>query len=142
MRIAVSSRSSFAWTACALASLLAAAALSAAPRDASRTPGSRFRDCPDICPEMVVIRAGSFLMGAPPGDPHRQNEEQPEHRVDIAYAFAVGRYEVTRDEYAAFVSDTGLADPEGCNVHEPPRWPTIMVCELEGSPGVCELAQP
>jgi len=25
-----------------------------------------------------------------------------------------------------FVSDTRLADPECCNVHEPPRWPTIM----------------
>ncbi len=126
MRVAASRRSSLAWTAGALASLLAASALSAAPADATRTPGSRFRDCPDICPEMVVIPAGSFLMGPPPGDPHRQNEEQPQHRVNIAYVFAVGRFEVTRDEYAVFVSDTKLPDPEGCNVHEPPRWPTIM----------------
>jgi formylglycine-generating enzyme required for sulfatase activity len=43
-----------------------------------------------------------------------------------ATRFAVGRFEVTRDEYAAFVRDTALADPDGCNVHEPPRWPTIM----------------
>src|SRR6266403_6111648 len=99
MRVATSSRSSVAWAACALASLLATSAPSAAPSDASRIPGSRFRDCPGICPEMVVIPAGSFLRGAPPGDPHRQNEEQPEHRGDIAYAFAVGRFEVMRDEY-------------------------------------------
>ena len=28
-------------------------------------PGQTFRDCPE-CPEMVVIPAGSFMMGSPP----------------------------------------------------------------------------
>lgn len=96
-------------------------------RDAHR-PGSVFRDCARICPEMVALPPGSYLMGSPPEDTHqgKDGEEQPQHRVTIAYSFAVGRYEVTRDEYAAFVHDSGLKDPDGCNVHEPPRWPTIM----------------
>jgi formylglycine-generating enzyme len=91
-------------------------------------PGSVFRDCAGICPEMVVLPRGSYLMGSPAQDPHqgKDGEEQPQHRVDIGYALAVGRFELTRDEYAAFVRDTALADPDGCNVHEPPRWPTIM----------------
>jgi len=91
-------------------------------------PSSMFRDCPRICPEMVVLAPGSFLMGSPRDDPHqgRDGEEQPQHRVDIAYSLAVGRFEITRDEYAEFVRATRLADPGGCNVHEPPRWPTIM----------------
>ena len=91
-------------------------------------PHGVFRDCARICPEMVSVPPGSFLMGSPPTDLHqsKDGEEQPQHRVTISYAFAAGRYEVTRDEYAAFASDTGLVDPDGCNVHEPPRWPTIM----------------
>jgi formylglycine-generating enzyme required for sulfatase activity len=96
-------------------------------RDAPR-PRSVFHDCARICPEMVALPPGSYLMGSQPEDTHqgKDGEEQPQHRVTIAYAFAVGRFEVTRDEYAAFVHDSGLKDSDGCNVHEPPRWPTIM----------------
>lgn len=101
-----------------LASTLLVAALSA---------GATLRDCDDACPEMIVVPAGSFLMGSAPSDKHQGEggEEQPQHRVTIAYSFAVGRFEVTRDEYAAFVRETKLADPSGCNVHQPPRWPTV-----------------
>jgi sulfatase modifying factor 1 len=89
------------------------------PADADiPAPGAMFRDCDDACPEMVVVPAGSFVMGS------AREEEHPAHRVTMASAFAVGRFEVTRDEYAAFVRETKLADPAGCNVHEPPRWPT------------------
>jgi formylglycine-generating enzyme required for sulfatase activity len=58
-------------------------------------PGSVFRDCARSCPEMVVLPAGSFLMGSPADDPHqgKDGEEQPQHRVDIAYSFGVGRFE-------------------------------------------------
>lgn len=31
-------------------------------------PGQSFRDCP-TCPEMVVVPAGSFMMGSPDNDP-------------------------------------------------------------------------
>jgi formylglycine-generating enzyme required for sulfatase activity len=91
-------------------------------------PGATFRDCPD-CPEMVVVPAGKFMMGAPPTETGRdaQGSEDPRHEVTIGYSFAVGKYEVTRDEYARFVKETGLADPAGCNIHQanPPHWPTI-----------------
>lgn len=91
-------------------------------------PGSTLRDCPQVCPEMIIIPPGTYLMGAAPDDPHQDpaGEEQPQHPVTISYQLAVGKYEITRDEYAVFVRETALPDPDGCNVHEPPRWPTIM----------------
>ena len=34
-----------------------------------------FRDCPKICPEMVVVPAGDFIMGSPDPDPERAKGE-------------------------------------------------------------------
>jgi formylglycine-generating enzyme required for sulfatase activity len=77
---------------------------------------------------MVALPPGSFLMGSSQTDEYqgKDGEERPQHLVTIGHAFAVGKFEVTRDEYAIFVQETGLQDPQGCNVHEPPHWPTIM----------------
>ena len=72
----------------------------------SRPPGSRFRDCA-VCPEMVVVRAGSYLMGSPRSESGRHRDEGPIHRVRIGAAFAVGVYEVTFDEWEACVRDGG-----------------------------------
>jgi sulfatase modifying factor 1 len=108
--------------------LMACLSLSSLAEAQEHKLGSSFRDCPEVCPEVVVIPPGSYLMGAAPDDPHQNpaGEEQPQHRVKISYALAVGKYEVTRDEYAVFVRETALSDPNGCNAHEPPRWRTIM----------------
>jgi formylglycine-generating enzyme len=90
--------------------------------------GTSFHDCRKGCPEMVALPPGSFLMGASPTDEHRGADgvEEPQHRVDIKYAFAVGKFEITRGEYAEFAREVNLKDPDGCNVHEPPHWPKIM----------------
>ena len=65
-----------------------------------RPPGSRFRDCAE-CPAMVVVPAGSFLMGSPQTEPGREADEGPRHRVRLPRAFAVGVYEVTFAEWDA-----------------------------------------
>jgi sulfatase modifying factor 1 len=87
-----------------------------------------FSDCAG-CPEMVVLPPGKFMMGSPPDEPGRDvyGSEDPQHLVTIAYSFAVGIFEVTRDEWAMFVKATGQADPDGCNIHQAkwPNWPTI-----------------
>ena len=72
----------------------------------SRPPGSRFRDCA-VCPEMVVVPAGSYLMGSPRSEPGRHRDEGPRHRVRLAQPFAVGVYEVTFAEWDACVRDGG-----------------------------------
>ena len=68
-------------------------------------PGSRFRDCRE-CPEMIVIPAGSFTIGAPPDEPGRQADEGPRMKVTMARPFAASRYEITRRQYEAFLSAT------------------------------------
>lgn len=67
------------------------------------TPGTMFRDCLD-CPEMVVIPAGSFLMGSPESEDFRVPYEDPQHLVSVR-SFALGRTHVTRAEYAVFAAE-------------------------------------
>ena len=77
---------------------------------AGHPSGRRFPNCP-VCPEMVVVPAGSFRMG----DLDNWNfwnlfvdsDERPVHDVTIAYPFAVGKYEVTFAEWDACVAAGG-----------------------------------
>ena len=69
-------------------------------------PRKKFRDCPE-CPELVVVREGSFMMGSPKSEKGRDYDEGPVHRVTIGRAFAVGVYEVTFGEWDACVSGGG-----------------------------------
>ena len=58
---------------------------------ASREPGRRFQDCDGSwCPELVVVRSGSYMMGSPGSEEGRHDDEGPRHRVTIAKPFAVG----------------------------------------------------
>ena len=83
-----------------------------------KSVGDVFRDCPN-CPEMVVLPGGSFLMGVPPDDlfavlfKDSKARPWPYHPVTIAEPFAVGRYEVTFDEWDACVAEGG------CNGYRP-----------------------
>ncbi|WP_303980741.1 SUMF1/EgtB/PvdO family nonheme iron enzyme [Dongia mobilis] len=91
--------------------------------------GSIFRDCPE-CPDMVVIPAGRFVMGAPTEDEDRRPDEAPVHKVTIAKPFALSTTEVTRDQFAAFVADTGhdmsgdcyLADDKEGRMDQQANW--------------------
>jgi formylglycine-generating enzyme required for sulfatase activity len=73
---------------------------------------SVFRDSlPDRSagPEMVVIPAGEFRMGDLQGNEHAN--ERPARRVHIAEPFAIGKYEVTYEEYLHFATATGRPPP-------------------------------
>lgn len=63
-------------------------------------PGQVFREC-DMCPEMVVVSAGSFVMGSPVGESNRDSDEDPQHKIIFSEPFAVGKYEVTFAEWDA-----------------------------------------
>ena len=58
-----------------------------------------FRDCPQ-CPEMISLPAGVFQMGSPVGEKGRW-EEETQHKVTIPKPFAMGRFEVTFEEWDA-----------------------------------------
>ena len=78
----------------------------AAQAQVAPAPGSAFRDC-DNCPEMVVLPAGSFLMGSPPGEAGRGADEGPVHRITIAKPFAVGKFELSFAQWDACAADGG-----------------------------------
>lgn len=72
----------------------------------SASPTTGLQDCPE-CPEMVVVPAGQFVMGAPAGEEGRYENEGPAHAVTIAKPFAVGKYEVTFREWEACIAGRG-----------------------------------
>jgi len=96
------------------------------PADAApsmaRAPGTVFRDCAD-CPEMVVIPGGHLTMGSSEAEKswaagHGSNlesvaDESPQHQVSL-WGFALGKYDVTREQYAAFVRETAYPAGDGC----------------------------
>ena len=91
--------------------------------------GAMFRDC-ENCPEMVVIPAGSFQMGSADGEwtddlesmnvlerwlaEKARAESHPQHRVTVDRMFALGKYHVTRGEFATFAGETGHVVQSGC----------------------------
>ena len=79
-----------------------------------RSPDTVFRDrLADGTegPEMVVVPAGRFLMGSPNSDKDAEVDEQPQHEVTISKPYAMGRYEVTFEEYDRFAEATGRKLP-------------------------------
>jgi formylglycine-generating enzyme required for sulfatase activity len=70
--------------------------------------GEVFKDC-ENCPELVVIPAGEFLMGSGQHEDGRRKDEL-QHNVVIVKPFALGRFAVTRGEFAAFVRETNHHD--------------------------------
>lgn len=69
-------------------------------------PGDTFRECP-LCPDMVVIPAGEFLMGSPETEPRRDTDEGAQQKVRIAAPFAAGKFEVTFAEWDACLAEGG-----------------------------------
>ena len=96
---------------CLLMSLFAAEA-------AFADPPKTFRDCPS-CPEMVVVPAGSFLMGTPdtarsgPND-SGNDKEKPARTIQMK-SFSLGKYEVTLAEWVAIMGNNP-SENEGKNL--------------------------
>jgi formylglycine-generating enzyme required for sulfatase activity len=99
--------------------ILSAISIGAQKNDGLATfkPGQTFKDCPE-CPDMVVIPAGSFMMGSPETEPGRSSDpnlgpvEGPQRLVHVPQ-FAAGKFDVTKGQWAAFVKDTSR--PAGGN---------------------------
>jgi formylglycine-generating enzyme required for sulfatase activity len=108
-----------AWMLCLLSGLGAFAGLSALGANANeQTARKSFRDCLH-CPLMMGLPAGRLV---PSVYPLQDGRMPPSHPVQVP-AFAIGIYDVTRDEYAAFVRET-KRQPDGgtCQTLGPDRW--------------------
>ena len=86
-----------------------------AAREQALKPGDYFKECAQDCPEMIVVPAGSLMMGAPTTESQAQLYaiETPQHAVTIAKPFAVSKYEVTFADWDACVAGSG------CNGYKP-----------------------
>jgi len=91
------------------------ARVSVAENAAGGSQRASFRDCQD-CPEMVALPAGEFMMGSPESEDGHQQVEGSPRRVTIAKRFAIGRFEVTVDQFSAFVAETGMTVGNLCRV--------------------------
>ena len=86
------------------------------PEGASRRVGERFRDCDGTwCPELVVVPAGSFMMGSPEGEADRHGDKGSVHEVRIGKPVAVGVYEVKFGEWDACRRGGGCTHNPGDN---------------------------
>ncbi len=66
-----------------------------------------------VCPEMVEVDGGTFLLGSPNELTGRVDDEGPQTSITIK-PFSVSRYEITVRSYRRFVLATGFNDQAGC----------------------------
>lgn len=113
-----------------------------------RPTAAATRDCPE-CPEMVPIPLGLFEMGATDEEEERQGvpkdsrgKASPQRKVRIEHSFSLGKYEVTKGQYAAFAVATGRLKGPDCHVGggEPKNgasWEWPGFAQAESDPVVC-----
>nr|WP_315476049.1 formylglycine-generating enzyme family protein [uncultured Undibacterium sp.] len=66
---------------------------------------------------MTLVPAGSFDMGSPESEDGRYGSEGPLHKVQVAQ-FYMGKYEVTRAQFAVFVAATDHDTGQRCSTSE------------------------
>ena len=103
-----------------------------APARSAPPPNIRFfRDC-EQCPEMAELPKGKFMMGASEHDmnipfiQYNIPQELPRHEVTINYTFAIGRFEVTVDEFDKYAQETKAAVGGNCDIRLMEKGPLAL----------------
>ena len=61
-------------------------------------------------PEMILVKAGTFTMGCTDEQGKEcEKDEYPAHQVRLTKDYHIGKYEVTNEEFAAFLNEYGSA---------------------------------
>lgn len=92
----------------ALACLAIVAPAAAAGRNKAPKPGEKIKDCGN-CPELVVLPAGSFLMGSPADEADRRDNEK-QRTITFSKPFAMAATPVTWDQWEACARDNWCED--------------------------------
>jgi len=75
--------------------------------------------------ELVLVRAGSFLMGSPAGEKDREKDEGPQRQITLSQDFWMGETEVTQAQWLAVMGKATSTDFKG------PDKPVIWVSWTE-----------
>lgn len=67
--------------------------------------------------EMIPVAGGKYVMGSPPDEPDRKEDEGPQRTVTVK-PFWIGKYEITWEQYEEFINNTKI--PESVS-HEQTR---------------------
>jgi formylglycine-generating enzyme required for sulfatase activity/class 3 adenylate cyclase len=82
------------------------ARLAIKPLAKNLSPKTSFRECAD-CPEMVIIPNGSFVIGSAESEKGHRSEEGPQTEIKISRSFAIGKFEITFNNWDACVRNGG-----------------------------------
>lgn len=101
-----------------LASITIVASAPAASHQSNDEPSNElitFQDC-ENCPEMVQLPSGDAMIGVEPFEANTKRGDVPLRTITIGYSLAVGKTEITRAQYRAFMNQSGHKMLEnGCN---------------------------
>ncbi|MDN5360524.1 MAG: hypothetical protein PWQ84_1587 [Thermotogaceae bacterium] len=88
--------------------------------------------------EMILVKAGTFMMGNTRDDSEGESDEKPVHEVELTYDYEIGKYEVTNAEFIEFLNDAGVSSVGKLNGHRVINMYDIY-CEFEKIDGTFKL---
>ena len=127
-----------------LAAVLMAVMFAMSAAAAYAKPGTTFHDCETVCPDMIALPDGHVSIGSPELEAGRDKGEGPQKDITI-HSFAIGKYDVTRGQWAAFVADThrpvamgcAWAGPAGPSLDPQKAWNAVDFAQDDSHPVVC-----
>ncbi|MCP4788061.1 MAG: formylglycine-generating enzyme family protein [Fuerstiella sp.] len=92
----------------------------AATTESEMKPYAEVIDHTDVVIDMLPIRGGKFVMGSPAGEQDRNNDEGPQHEVEVA-PFWMGKYEITWNQYEIWGESIDISRRKIFGTPETPR---------------------
>jgi formylglycine-generating enzyme required for sulfatase activity len=123
----------------ALAAILVATTLAQGPGERDFVPYRQTIGDTQVGFDMVPIPGGRFLMGSPPDEQGRRDDEGPQVEVEVS-PFWMGRCEVTWAEYDLWNTDASRPQskkPDGLSRPTPPYMDMTFAMGRDGYPAIC-----
>ncbi|MFY9342321.1 MAG: formylglycine-generating enzyme family protein [Planctomycetota bacterium] len=119
--------------------LFAAAVRGQKPGDVAFAPYAQAIGDSGVAIEMVPVPGGSFVMGSPPTEAQRKDDEGPQVEVQVA-PFWIGRFEITWAQYDVWNTDSARPQskkPDGLSRPTPAYMDMTFAMGRDGFPAIC-----